>query len=635
MTGKTKTAVSFRKSVNLTFEMAMATLDLPPGLAYYIESAKNVYQIRFPVKINGKIESFIGWRAVHSEHKLPSKGGIRFSPYVHQDEIEALAALMSFKCALVDVPFGGSKGGLAIDPRKYDEESLEKITRRFAFELMKKGYINPATNVPAPDMGTGPREMAWIASTYKSYRPEDINHLACVTGKPVTQGGIRGRVEATGRGVVFGLREFFRHPQDVKKSQLEGSLDGKRVIVQGLGNVGYHVGKILQEEDGALIIGIAEWDGGIYSPEGLDVEDVFQYKKNNGGVKGYPHGKYFQSGDILLEEECDILIPAAMEGVINMENAPRIQAKLIAEAANGPVTFDADSVLLEKGISIIPDTYLNSGGVTVSYFEWIKNISHIRFGRMQRLHDETHNNLILQAIQQGGSKISKEEDGALIIGIAEWDGGIYSPEGLDVEDVFQYKKNNGGVKGYPHGKYFQSGDILLEEECDILIPAAMEGVINMENAPRIQAKLIAEAANGPVTFDADSVLLEKGISIIPDTYLNSGGVTVSYFEWIKNISHIRFGRMQRLHDETHNNLILQAIQQGGSKISKELAEKLVHGADEAALVRSGLDDTMRIAFQAIRERYWSSPKIPNYRIAAMTIAIEKIALIVRELGIYP
>lgn len=474
MTGKTKTAVSFRKSVNLTFEMAMATLDLPPGLAYYIESAKNVYQIRFPVKINGKIESFIGWRAVHSEHKLPTKGGIRFSPYVHQDEIEALAALMSFKCALVDVPFGGSKGGLAIDPKKYDEDNLEKITRRFAFELMKKGYINPATNVPAPDMGTGPREMAWIASTYKSYCPEDINHLACVTGKPVSQGGIRGRVEATGRGVVFGLREFFRHPRDVKKSGLEGNLEGKRVVIQGLGNVGYHVGKILQEEDGALIIGIAEWDGG-----------------------------------------------------------------------------------------------------------------------------------------------------------------IYSPEGLDVEEVFQYKKNNGGVKGYPRGKYFQNGSILLEEECDILIPAAMEGVINMENAPRIQAKLIAEAANGPVTFDADSILLEKGMSIIPDTYLNAGGVTVSYFEWIKNISHIRFGRMQRLHDETHNNLVLQAIQQGGSKISKEMAEKLVHGADEAALVRSGLDDTMRTAFQAIQERYWSSPKIPNYRIAAMTIAIEKIAITVRELGIYP
>ena len=312
---KNQDEVSFRKSVNLTFEAAVATLELPKGLAYYIQTVDNVYQVRFPIKINGIFESFIGWRAVHSEHRLPAKGGIRFASSVNQDEVEALAALMSYKCALVDVPFGGSKGGLAIDPRKYDEESLEHITRRFAFELMKKNYISPSHNVPAPDMGTGEREMAWIANTYKSYRPDDIDHLACVTGKPVSQEGIHGRSEATGRGVVFGLREFFRHPEDVKNANLEGhSLEGKQIILQGLGNVGYHAAKILQEEDGANIIGVIEYDGGLLNKNGIDIKKLAEYKKENGGVEGFPDTIFFKDGSALLEEEYDILIPAALEG---------------------------------------------------------------------------------------------------------------------------------------------------------------------------------------------------------------------------------------------------------------------------------------------------------------------------------
>ena len=221
-----KKELSFRESVNLSCDMAMETLDIPEGMSKYIRNVNNVYQVRFPVKIKGKIETFVGWRAVHSDHRLPAKGGIRFAPNVNQDEVEALAALMSYKCALVDVPFGGSKGGLLIDPKKYERSEMEQITRRFAYELIQKDYISPSTNVPAPDMGTGQREMAWIVSTYVSHRPGDINHLACVTGKPVTMGGIQGRVEATGRGVVFGLREFFRHPEDVKNANLEGnSLD--------------------------------------------------------------------------------------------------------------------------------------------------------------------------------------------------------------------------------------------------------------------------------------------------------------------------------------------------------------------------------------------------------------------------
>ncbi|CAI2717209.1 Glu/Leu/Phe/Val family dehydrogenase [Nitrospina watsonii] len=430
---------SFRENVNLSFDLAAATLDIPEGLAYFVKGAVNVYQVRFPVRIHGRFESFIGWRAVHSNHKLPVKGGIRFSEMVTQDEVEALAALMSYKCALVNVPFGGSKGGLVIDPKKYEVDILERVTRRFAYELIKKDLINPALNVPAPDMGTGPREMAWIADTYIQHRPTDINHLACVTGKPVSAGGIRGRVEATGRGAVYGLREFFRHPEDKKQAHLEGTLDGKRVIVQGLGNVGYHAAKILQDEDGAKIVGIIEWDGGLYDSAGLNVDEVSEFKNVHGGVKGFRCEQFYDDGRDLLEEPCDILIPAAMEGVITLENAPRIQAKLIAEAANGPVTFDAETVLRKRGVWLIPDIYLNAGGVIVSYFEWIKNLSHIRFGRMTRRWEETQNELLIQALESNGHKIEGTLAAKLMVGPGE---GELVLSGLDdtMREAFQHMR---------------------------------------------------------------------------------------------------------------------------------------------------------------------------------------------------
>ena len=468
--------VSFLESVNLSFDAALATLDIPEDIAQYIKNVNNVYQVRFPVKINGKVENFVGWRSVHSDHQLPAKGGIRFAPNVNQDEVEALAALMSYKCALVDVPFGGSKGGLLIDPKKYDRDAMEKITRRFAYELIQKDYIGSGINVPAPDMGTGQREMSWIVSTYAAHGPKDIDYLGCVTGKPVSQGGISGRIEATGRGVVFGLREFFRHSEDVKHARLEGdTLEGKEVIVQGLGNVGYHAAKILEEEDGVKVIAILEWDGAVYDKNGLNVEEIYQYKiENKGGIKGFSKGKYFEKSAELLEQECDILIPAAREGVINQANAPRIKAKLIAEAANGPVTFKAEAILIEMGVVIIPDVYLNAGGVTVSYFEWIKNLSHIRFGRMQRRYEENQNNLFIKAIEQSGKQLSE--------------------------------------------------------------------------------KLISEIGKGPVEID---------------------------------------------------------------------------------LVRSGLDDTMRNAFQAIRERYWKEKEVKSYRTSAMSISIEKIYERYNTMGVYP
>jgi len=391
---------SFRESVDLMFNRAVALMDLPPGLEEKIRVCNATYTVRFGVRLRGQIHTFTGYRSVHSEHMEPVKGGIRYSLAVNQDEVEALAALMTFKCALVEAPFGGSKGGLCVDPRQWDDHELEQITRRFAYELIKRDLIHPSQNVPAPDMGTGEREMAWIADQYRRMNTTDINARACVTGKPLNAGGIAGRVEATGRGVQYALREFFRHPEDVAAAGLSGSLDGKRVIVQGLGNVGYHAAKFLQDEDGAVITGIIERDGALYSDDGLDVEAVRAWIMKHGGVTGYPDATHTAEGAAVLEHACDILIPAALEGVINMGNADRIKAALIIEAANGPVTAGADEVLRNKGTVIIPDMYANAGGVTVSYFEWVKNLSHIRFGRMGRRQEESRHQLIVDELER-------------------------------------------------------------------------------------------------------------------------------------------------------------------------------------------------------------------------------------------
>ncbi len=401
MTEQTITGLSFRDSVDHMAEKAMKAIKLDPKIAAAIKACNTVIQVSFPVDIRGRVEMFTGWRAVHSTHRLPVKGGIRYASYVDQNEVEALAALMTYKCAIVDVPFGGSKGGLHIDPSQYSRDEMEKITRRFTRELATRGFLNPATNVPAPDMGTGQREMAWMMDTYKHMFPEDINYAACVTGKPVAFGGIAGRTEATGRGVQYALREFFRHPDDIALAKLEGGLEGKKIIVQGLGNVGYHAAKFLSEQDGAKITAIIEHDGAISSDAGLDVEAVFQYKLKNGGIKGFPDATYTEDGAKLLEAECDILIPAALEGVIHTGNAKAIKANLIAEAANGPVTFEADQVLHEKGVVILPDAYVNAGGVIVSYFEWVRNLAHIRFGRMEHRLDEARGIQIIHAIEEG------------------------------------------------------------------------------------------------------------------------------------------------------------------------------------------------------------------------------------------
>jgi glutamate dehydrogenase (NAD(P)+) len=362
--------------VSQQFDRAARFVKLPEGLLGQIKACNNVYHVQFPVKIGDRYQIFSGWRAEHSHHRKPLKGGIRYSRMVTQEEIMALAALMTYKCAIANVPFGGSKGGIQLRPRDYTPEQLERITRRFTAELIAKNFIGPGINVPAPDYGTGEREMAWIADTYDAFHPGQLDNMACVTGKPVSQGGIRGRSEATGRGVVYALREVFRNADVLKKCQLSGSLDGKRVCVQGFGNVGHHVAKILHDEDGAKIIAVGEWDGTVTRPEGLDVNALHEHRARTGSIKNFPGAQTLPNPGDSLEIECDILVPAALENQITAANMDRIRCRILAEAANGPTTPQAEQYLLSKNVLILPDIYLNAGGVTVSYFEWTRTSPH-------------------------------------------------------------------------------------------------------------------------------------------------------------------------------------------------------------------------------------------------------------------
>jgi len=448
--------LNFRQSVDHMVDRAIEVMDLDRDVAAAIKPCTSVLQVTFPVLINGRVQVFTGWRAVHSIHRQPSKGGIRYALTVDQDEVEALAALMTYKCAIVDVPFGGSKGGLYIDPNEYSRDDMQIITRRFARELANKGFLSPAENVPAPDVGTGQREMAWIADTYKHLYPEDINHIACVTGKPVEHGGIRGRTEATGRGVQYALQEFFRHPEEVKKAGMEGTLGGKKIVVQGLGNVGFYAAQFLSEEDDAKIIAVIERDGVVINEEGLDIQALSYYLCDNGGVKGFAGGQYSEDGAAALELECDILIPAALEGVIDASNANGIKAKLIAEAANGPVTFEADRILQKKGVTILPDAYVNAGGVIVSYFEWIRNLSHIRFGRMERRFDETRGRHIVQALESLGGTVPNYLKDELIRGADEFDlvrSGLDDSMRLALQDIITTKLTMEKVEDYRTAAY--------------------------------------------------------------------------------------------------------------------------------------------------------------------------------------
>jgi glutamate dehydrogenase (NAD(P)+) len=391
--------LNFNSIVSQQFDNAARYVKTPPALLAQIKACNNVYYFQFPVRFGGDhYEIFEGWRAEHSQHQKPCKGGTRYSEMVSADEIMALAALMTYKCAIVDVPFGGSKGGVKFNPKKYSPEQVEKITRRFTAELIKKEFIGPGENVPGPDVGTGEREMAWMADTYDAFFPGGIDNLACVTGKPISQGGIAGRREATGRGVQYGIREAFRYKEDCDKLGLSTGLDGKRIAVQGFGNVGYHASRFLWEEDGCRIVAMGEWDACVVNPKGLNIQDLDNHRKETGSIKNFPGGVTLPS-DAIWDTDCDILIPAALENQINLDNCHRIRARVLAEGANGPTTPGAEAVLLQRGVMIIPDIFLNAGGVTVSYFEWGKNLSHMRFGRLQKHLEEIRNQKLVAAIE--------------------------------------------------------------------------------------------------------------------------------------------------------------------------------------------------------------------------------------------
>jgi glutamate dehydrogenase (NAD(P)+) len=397
---------SFFGAVERSFDKAAKFTKWDKGLLDQIRQCNAVYQMRFPIKRDdGTIEVIEAYRVQHSHHKTPCKGGIRFAAEVNQDEVMALAALMTYKCTIVDVPFGGAKGGIRIDPKKYSVFELEKITRRYTSELIRKKFIGPGTDVPAPDYGTGEREMSWILDTYTAMHPGEIDAAGCVTGKPISQGGVRGRREATGLGVFFGIREVCNMPDIMKKLDMTTGVEGKRVVVQGLGNVGYHSAKFFQDA-GAKIIALAEYEGAIWSTDGLDVDAVFQHRKKTGSILNFPGANNFAKSGDALEMECDILIPAALENVIDGKNAPNVKAKLIGEAANGPLTPEADEIFSKKGIIVVPDMYLNAGGVTVSYFEWLKNLSHVRYGRLEKRFTENMNTHILGQIEElSGKKV--------------------------------------------------------------------------------------------------------------------------------------------------------------------------------------------------------------------------------------
>ncbi len=417
-----KEDLNLNNIVSAQFDRAAALTDFDPGLLAQIKVCNNIYTFHFPVEVDGKLQIFQGWRAEHSHHRKPLKGGIRYAPNVDENEVMALAALMTFKCALVNVPFGGSKGAVRVDPWRVSDKTKEAITRRFTYELAHKNFIGPGVNVPAPDMGTGEKEMAWITDTYQAVASDPLNSFACVTGKPVSQGGIAGRTEATGRGVYYGLREACNDPRLMDKVGLPLGLADKRVVVQGFGNVGYHAARIMQREGGAKIIAVGEYNGTIVDENGIDIDALHEHRVKTGYIQGFPGCTDLEEPAACLELECDVLVPAALENQITLANASQVKAKIVGEAANGPTTPGAEQILNDSGVVIVPDIYLNAGGVTVSYFEWTKNISHMRFGRMSKRFDAGREQRYLELIEAAtGVKLSDEKRELLGLGADEVD----------------------------------------------------------------------------------------------------------------------------------------------------------------------------------------------------------------------
>ena len=430
--------LSFFEQVNRMFDRAASYLDHPKGLLQQIRMVNSVYRMEFPLRRDdGSVETIEAYRAEHSHHKLPTKGGIRYADYVNEDEVMALAALMTYKCAIVDVPFGGAKGGIKINAKDYSAAELERITRRYTFELVKKNFIGPGIDVPAPDYGSGPREMAWIMDTYNQITNDPLNAIACVTGKPVGQGGVRGRKEATGRGVYFAVREACCYSEDMAKIGFTTGLEGKTVAVQGLGNVGFHAAKFI-EEGGGILVGLSEIEGSIYNAGGLRLDDVMAFRKETGSIVGFPGSSHIGDARAVLECECQILVPAALEGQITKQNARQIKAKMIAEGANGPVDADGDDLLKEMGVLVLPDIYANAGGVTVSYFEWLRNLQHVRFGRMSRRAEQATQDRIIRAVEKAtGTEFDDAARSELVHGADEVD---LVNSGLEDTMIASYKQ---------------------------------------------------------------------------------------------------------------------------------------------------------------------------------------------------
>lgn len=407
--------------VNRYFDRGAVGTSYPRGLLDIIKACNSVYRFTFPFRRqDGSFQAINAWRVEHSHHKMPTKGGVRYASFVDEEEVKALAALMTYKCAIVDVPYGGAKGAVQIDPKTCDATELERLTRRYTHELIKKNFIGPGIDVPAPDYGTSDREMAWVVDTYLAHNPGALDGLAAVTGKPVSEGGVRGRREATGRGLFFALREACSVAEDMTPLGLTPGVDGKRIVVQGLGNVGYHAAKYCREA-GAIIVGIAEYEGAIANPQGLDPDQVLAHRRARGSIRGFAGASDIETA-AALELDCDILLPAAVENVLTAENAGRIKARIVLEGANGPTTPDAEAIFRERGMLVVPDVYANAGGVTVSYFEWLKNLSHVRFGRLEKRIEEADEARFVRALESlTGKRLDEDERARLVHGADEQD----------------------------------------------------------------------------------------------------------------------------------------------------------------------------------------------------------------------
>lgn len=445
-----KNQISFYESVNRNFDKAAEHSNLDKGLLAQIKACNSVYHITFPAKIGDEFVVIEAYRVQHSHHRQPTKGGIRYSMEVNQEEVMALASLMTYKCAIVDVPFGGAKGGVKINPFILKPEEIERITRRYTLELIKKNFIGPGIDVPAPDFGTSSREMAWIYDTYMTFKGGELDGIACVTGKPVSQFGIRGRTEATGRGVYYGIREFCDEASEMKALKMDRGVAGKTMVIQGLGNVGSYTGTICQEEGDIKVIAVSEYEGSVYNPKGISVTELLKHRKETGSILNFKGAKNLPDRMAALELECDILVPAALENQVTMQNARKIKARMIAEAANGPVTSDAEDVLLKKGVAIIPDMYLNAGGVTVSYFEWLKNLSHMRFGRIEKRFDQqTYGNLVSMVENLTGKFIGQREKNLLVKGADEIDlvrSGLEETMVSSLQQILDIKRSKNKIK---------------------------------------------------------------------------------------------------------------------------------------------------------------------------------------------